>query len=196
MRFLLAQPRTYDTDAVLDAVMRTFWTHGWKGTSVDMLARAAGVRKGSLHHAFGNKEDMLIAALTRYKAFFDDRLDGALENPDPAVAVPALFAAVIERMADPANPSGCLSTYACMEFRDLPEAAARLVREGMERQIAKLTDHARTAIDAGYLAADVDPHGQAAAWFAATRGMAAVHRVTNDIDAVRGIAATYTAAFE
>ena len=176
--------------------MRTFWTHGWKGTSVDMLAEAAGIRKGSLHHAFGNKEDMLVAALTRYKALFDDRLDGALEDPDPAVAIPGFFQAVIERMADPANPSGCLSTYACMEFHDLPPEPARMVREGLERQVAKLADHARAAIEAGYLAANVDPQAQAATWFAATRGMAAVHRVTNDIDAVKGIAAVHTAPFE
>ncbi|MER6942046.1 helix-turn-helix domain-containing protein, partial [Nocardioides sp. NPDC000441] len=60
------RPRSFDEDAVLDAVMRAFWEHGYEGTSVATLEAATGLKAPSLYGAFGSKEVLYRAALDRY----------------------------------------------------------------------------------------------------------------------------------
>lgn len=51
--------------------MRTFWTQGYEGTSVQDLVAATGVNKPSLYATFGCKEEIFRQAVDLY-----DRLEG------------------------------------------------------------------------------------------------------------------------
>ena len=42
-------------------------------------------------------------------------------------------------MSEPSNPRGCLSTYACIEWEDLPPKAAAKVSQALERSTTRLT---------------------------------------------------------
>ena len=44
----MARPREFDEDAVLDAVMDTFWHYGYEATSAQDLVQATGLGRGSL----------------------------------------------------------------------------------------------------------------------------------------------------
>lgn len=184
----MAPRRGFTDEAVAEAAMRVFWAQGYRATSIDDLARAAGIRKGSLHHAFGNKEDLFLLALDRYAKDLSERLNGALDDPDPSVAVPGFFDAVVARMTDPKSPAGCLTTSACMEHGHLPPRVQRRVADLVFRTIETLAQHARSAVDLGLLPRGADPDVQAKMWFAITRGMAALHKVTGDEIGIRRIA--------
>lgn len=184
----MAAKRNFDSKEILDRVMRTFWTHGYKGTSLEDLSRATGLRKGSLHNAFGNKEDLFLLALEKYAELFDRRLDNVLENPNPYRAIEGFLEAVIERMSDPSNPRGCLSTYACIEWQDLPPKAAAnvsLALIGLETRLTKVIDKGQQQ---GKFGSKQDARSLARFFIGTTRGMAAIHKVTGDLDAVRDIA--------
>jgi AcrR family transcriptional regulator len=47
---------------ILDAAARLFGKEGYRGASMDAVARAAGVSKGLLHYHFQSKEHLLIEA--------------------------------------------------------------------------------------------------------------------------------------
>ncbi len=47
---------------ILDAARREFATHGWAGTTIRAVARAAGVDPALVYHYFGSKERLLDAA--------------------------------------------------------------------------------------------------------------------------------------
>ncbi|MEM8836780.1 MAG: TetR/AcrR family transcriptional regulator [Pseudomonadota bacterium] len=183
----MAPRRGFNDDEVAETAMRVFWEHGYRATSIDDLATASGLRKGSLHNAFGNKEDLFLLALDCYAKDLAERLDGALDNPDPAIAIPRFFDVVAARMTDPKTPDGCLTTAACAEFGDLPAKAKARVKAVVERTIEMLTHHAEAAIKNGLLPASSDPMTQANLWFAITRGMAALHKVTGDAAAIRAL---------
>ena len=51
--------------------MRTFWTQGYEGTSIQDLVDAMGVNKPSLYSTFGCKEELFREAVDLY-----DRLEG------------------------------------------------------------------------------------------------------------------------
>ncbi|ASC68301.1 TetR family transcriptional regulator [Achromobacter denitrificans] len=67
----IGRPRAFDRDTALLAAMRTFWTQGYEGTSVQDLAAAMGVNKPSLYATFGCKEEIFREAVELY-----DRVEG------------------------------------------------------------------------------------------------------------------------
>ena len=184
----MAAKRNFDSEEVLDCVMRTFWTHGYKGTSLEDLSRATGLRKGSLHNAFGNKEDLFLLALERYAKLFDDRFEDALDDPDAYRAIAHFLEIVIERMAKPSNPRGCLSAYACTEWEDLPSKAAAKVARAIVEMEERLTGVIERGQQQDKINSKQDARSLARFFLATIRGMATLHKVTGDLDTIRDVA--------
>lgn len=68
---------------ILDAAERLFWDHPDGLPSMENLAQAAGVAKGTLYLYFPSKEEVLVALHERYLNDFFDRLGAALAaKPD------------------------------------------------------------------------------------------------------------------
>src|SRR5438034_6461380 len=61
------RPRSFDRDAALERAVEVFWTHGYEATSVSDLTRAMGINPPSLYAAFGDKEQLFMAAVDRYQ---------------------------------------------------------------------------------------------------------------------------------
>ena len=61
------RPRAYDPDTALARAAETFWKKGYDGTSLDDLAAATGMNRPSLYAAFGDKRDLYLTTLTRYR---------------------------------------------------------------------------------------------------------------------------------
>ncbi|MET7727315.1 TetR family transcriptional regulator [Streptomyces mirabilis] len=61
----MGRPPGFDKDKVVQAVERQFRRTGYAGTSVDDIARAGGLGRGSLYAAFGDKSRRSAAALAK-----------------------------------------------------------------------------------------------------------------------------------
>lgn len=85
-------PKIVDKDArrqaILAAAAGVFAQHGYRRATIDQVAAAAGVAKGSVYLAFASKEDL-------FHALFESMFDGMLEEPRDEDDGPAL--ARIER---------------------------------------------------------------------------------------------------
>ena len=57
--------RRHDSDSLLDVAVAVFTERGYDGTSMEHLARAAGLSKSSLYHHIDSKEQLLRRALDR-----------------------------------------------------------------------------------------------------------------------------------
>ena len=68
-------------DKVLDAFERLLIEHGERETTLDAVARAAGVSKGGLIYHFGSREALIEGLLARLEALADEDL--ALMNAAP-----------------------------------------------------------------------------------------------------------------
>lgn len=70
--------------AVLDAARTLFAERGWAATSVDEVARGAGVTKGALYHHFRDKTDLLRAVYEDQEQQSISRLaEVAVDGADP-----------------------------------------------------------------------------------------------------------------
>jgi AcrR family transcriptional regulator len=69
---------TYTSDTLLDVAVRVFNQRGYDGTSMEDLARAAGISKSSIYHHVRGKEELLRRAVDRAL----DALFAVLDEPD------------------------------------------------------------------------------------------------------------------
>lgn len=71
-------------DAILDAAVRCFGKVGFRKTSIDEIAQAAGVAKGTVYLACASKEDLFYQAVLRETRSFIAKVARALDPRVPA----------------------------------------------------------------------------------------------------------------
>ncbi|WP_201029486.1 TetR/AcrR family transcriptional regulator [Mycolicibacterium canariasense] len=125
--------------------MRVFWEKGYVGASLEDLTSATGLGRGSLYGTFVSKDGLFRQALQRYSLLYGARFDAALAraDTDPVGAVEAFFAVVLDRIADPTVPDGCLVAQATISSPTLEAETADHVREMLRAQHARV----RSALD-------------------------------------------------
>ena len=188
--------RQFDEDAVIAEVMDLFWRQGYSATPMDSLAKATGVQRGSLYHAFGGKEELMLAALDRYAERFSASHRAALEAEDLTEAISGFLEAHIDRMADPKNPAGCLVTNSALECIGHNDAIDRKIVQKLSAAETALYDRLRQAQREGRLKPGQDLRALARFLLGVTRGMAVLHKVFGDLAMVRDVADTAMLAIE
>lgn len=139
----MARPRKFDEDQVLDAAMMTFWKNGYEATTTRMLEDATGVGLRSLHNAFGDKDAIFEAALTRYLNMVRGRFNEVFATPGVA-AILALFESFLgDTPPDSIRHSGCLMVNTVFEVgrtndkaRNLIEDYRNMCRDAFEASLA------------------------------------------------------------
>ncbi len=124
------RPRGFDEPAVLDGLTETFWRKGFIDASLDDLSKSTGAARASLYKFYGDKTDLLVAALDHYAARFDSRVAAALNGADDmAVTLRNVMRASADRLTDPSAPPGCLRCRATLELVGLdPRTDAAIAR--------------------------------------------------------------------
>lgn len=91
-------------EAILDAAELVFSEHGVAHTSLDAVARQAGVTRGAVYHHFANKLDLFRALMQRIELplfqRFEAATDDGVDDPVKAMRDSTLFA-IEELIRDP-----------------------------------------------------------------------------------------------
>ena len=125
----MARPRAYDTDEALDRAAELFWANGFEGTSIQALEGRMGIRRGSLYHAFGDKQRLFLAALDRYDQVVLRRLaDELAQGASGLAAIRQFFQARVDAARGTAHPPGCLITNSAVERAPTDPETHRKVR--------------------------------------------------------------------
>jgi TetR/AcrR family transcriptional repressor of nem operon len=117
----MARPRSFEESELLEAVMMTFWRHGYNATTYRSLEAMSGVGIKSLANAFGDKDKLFSKALARYREMVAGNL-AKMFDPPSIDAIVAIF----ERVSSPAEGDdprrgGCLMVNTMFEI-DKPAA--------------------------------------------------------------------------
>lgn len=164
----------FDEDVLLEAALKAFWQNGFAATSMIDLAQATGVQRGSLYNAYGDKERLFLLVFERYSNRFLDSVRQVLSNPDPAVALTALFKRLVANMSEGAPSRGCLTTKTAIE---LP-IAGKAIEARVKRLIEDLTAVIREALSTPTARRKLscDPSVAAELVVTFTRGLAVMER--------------------
>ncbi len=112
-------------ERLLDAANKLFYEEGIHTVGIDRVIERAGVAKASLYSAFGSKEALIRAYLTRQKALQQERVESRLtRHTAPRARILAIFDGLGDTCASPTF-RGCPFIRASAE--GAPDAAAKQV---------------------------------------------------------------------
>jgi AcrR family transcriptional regulator len=126
----MGRPRSFDTAKVLQAIEEQFQATGYAGTSLDDVAAATGLGRGSIYAAFGDKHELFMRSLSAYCERNEASVAAALDGPDDT-ALERLHAFVLAAAQFGAGGSAphCMATKFAVELDEQdPEARARVAQ--------------------------------------------------------------------
>ena len=113
----MARTKAFDESRALDRAMTLFWEQGYEATSVRDLITTTGISTSSLYNAFGDKREVYIAALQRYRLAERRRFEEILASPRPLRRTLAgLFDDLIELLAADDGAKGSFTLNAAIEL--------------------------------------------------------------------------------
>jgi TetR/AcrR family transcriptional regulator, transcriptional repressor for nem operon len=122
-------PKPDTKTRIMDVAQELMQRQGVNAMSYDDISKAVGIRKASIHYYFPAKDDLVVAVLERYNAYFLRLVDGITESRIPArqklVQYAALFEATLNRGK---KDRACLCGMLGAELQTLESRAAGLVR--------------------------------------------------------------------
>jgi len=153
------RPRQYDVERALSAAADVFWTNGFAGTSLDDLAAATGMNRPSLYAAFGDKREIYLATLRRYR----DRsraiaLSLLADDPPLRTYLRRFYSVALDiYLDDETFARGCYLTGTAATQAAVDPAVRDFLAESIRRTDAFLADLIAKARVRGEIDARADP---------------------------------------
>lgn len=130
---------------LIDVGRRVFAEHGYKGTSVEEIARAAGVSKPIVYEHFGGKEGLYAVIVDREMEGLVQRVARSIGTGSPRVRFESAVVAFLTYAEE--RPDGFI-----VLTRDAPSSGG-----GMTSVISDLSDQIRDIFDIQFSALGLDP---------------------------------------
>lgn len=137
-----------------------------------------------MYATFGDKQTLFLTGLRRYVEQIGAPSKAALSLPEATLhdKVQGGFDTIIARMADPANPPGCLLAQTAAESGALEPRAREVVQSIIEEQVVQM----RELLLEHLSPADVDEaHSLASYLVTVAQAIAVMHRAGTPIDELR-----------
>jgi TetR/AcrR family transcriptional repressor of nem operon len=174
----LGRPREFDKDSVLEVVALQFWEHGYHATSLTDLTTATGLHRGSLYGAYGDKHQMLLAALQHYSRTSLASLDDNLHSEVSPLA--GIRRYLLNQAAQAIAGRGCLIANTTLELLpgDQDVAAIITAHQGaVEDRLVATLERARAS---GELSGKRSAHTLARYLLTVAQGLWESGRTTSD----------------
>lgn len=139
---------------ILFAAAALMADQGFSATSVDEIAAAAGVAKGSVYYNFGSKDELFTTILTEGIGSLNDALAAARAGLDGERALEALITELLSQVAAHPDFAKLITTETFRTGRRRQESI-RLVREESMGTFADVVGQARPDVDARLVGAAV-----------------------------------------
>ncbi len=153
------RPRQYDPDRALADAAETFWQRGYAATSLDDLAAATGMNRPSLYAAFGDKHELYLKTLERYRA--QARAISAqivADDPPLRVFLRRFYDAAIDVYLGGGDEArGCYSISTAPAQATVDPAVRAFLADSIRGTDAFLSNRLGKARERGEIAASADP---------------------------------------
>ncbi|MFO7664620.1 MAG: TetR/AcrR family transcriptional regulator [Chloroflexota bacterium] len=134
----MARTKAFDEAGALSQAMELFWRCGYEATSVRDLTGRLGISSSSLYTTFGDKREVFLSSLSRYRQIELEQVRELLESPLPVLSVLAhMFAQLIDQLLADEDRRGSFTLNAAVELGGRDAEVAAQLREHYE-DIAEL----------------------------------------------------------
>jgi AcrR family transcriptional regulator len=139
---------------IMNAGVLLIADQGFSATSVEEIAAAAGVAKGSVYYNFGSKDEMFTAILTEGIGRLNVALRSASAGLEGAPALEALVTELLTQVHANPNFAKVITTEVFRTGRRWQESI-RLVRDDSMGAFADVVRQARPDLDSGLVGAAI-----------------------------------------
>jgi AcrR family transcriptional regulator len=129
--------RRFDEQEVIAIALDVFWRKGLHDATMQDLATATGVQRGSLYNAYGDKEAIFLRAFDQYAEQFLETSGNALAQGDAAAKLQNFFDVIIANMTSGSPPRGCLTTRTALDVA-ISSTAVRQRVQGLLGRLEQL----------------------------------------------------------
>jgi TetR/AcrR family transcriptional repressor of nem operon len=137
----MGRPPAFDTDDALAAAMEVFWKEGYAGAHYDALVEACGASRKGLYSAFGDKGELYLLALRRYRRTVAEAILEPLRNPEISKEdIAAHFRALAADIAKTGAGRGCLLANSAFLPEDAVPGVGREVDDHLKAQARTIED--------------------------------------------------------
>lgn len=163
---------------MLDKALTLFWQNGYSQTTMQDLAAATGVQRGSLYNAYKDKETLFLRVFGVYRGAYVEKMRQAMDKPILKEALESFFEFVIVSMRTGAPTRGCLSTKTVVGIEDLDEAIRLAIKDLLDEIEVTVVERLSRPDQAEQLA--LSPKDAAQLIVMNTRGLVVIERVYRD----------------
>ncbi len=173
----MSRVREFDPEKALADAMHVFWRCGYADTSMDEIVSETGVSRYGLYGTFGNKKELLVAAMRRYEKDMTDLLWSDLRKADAGrKEIIGFWRSLRQHAEDEDFCNGCLIVNIAAEVAPHEPEIAAEVRRIDNEHAAVFTAAIRNGQKAGDIPTDVDADGAGWLLVALMRGGALMVR--------------------
>ena len=153
-------------ESVLAPAVALATVKGLEGFSLNELAEASGVSKGSIATLFGSKSDLQTAIASRARAVLEERVFTPVFEAPPGLArLERLGEVWLDYLSDPRLEGGCFFAAAFFELNSQPGPLRDMVRADMRRWVKGIEAMVEDGQAAGEIDPSVDPGDEAFEFF-------------------------------
>lgn len=145
-----------------------FARYGYQGTSIDRIAREAGVTKGAIYHHFRSKEELLSAAVLDRIGEFETRVESACGGASPDESLRRIAHVCLQHAISEDRPRFAIKLM--VESIETNDPVVEQMRGMMRRFRAFLRNIVRAGQDSGLFRRDLDADVIAAVFTSAVIG--------------------------
>ncbi|MEM7539431.1 MAG: TetR/AcrR family transcriptional regulator [Chloroflexota bacterium] len=178
--------RSFDKDVALEKAMRIYWRNGYTNTSIEDITREIGITKPSLYAAFGNKEQLFIAAVEQYTQQYLRPNFEHLTHPTQLLhqRLRNCLRSIARLFSPPNSSGGCLLAHSLCEFTadGMPEKAAQFLSDLNQQQEQMLVHFFSEEKTKGNLKHESSPQVVALFFMTISGGIAALARCGTELD--------------
>ncbi len=123
-------------ERITEAAARLFVRNGYYQTSMDDVAREAGIAKGSLYYHFKNKSQLFCETVTEGIRYFEEQADGIVSgNQNPQKIAESMVALLVGLYTDHENIADMVMAETSA---GIDEDVVSEIREAKDHFIAKI----------------------------------------------------------
>ena len=187
----MAGVRQFDEKELIGTALEVFWRKGLRDATMQDLAAATGVLRGSLYNAYGGKEAIFLRAFDQYAERFLETADNALAEGDVAGRLRNFLDVIIVNMTSGSPARGCLTTRTALDAA-ISSAAVRARVHGVLARLEQLIGRAIGSAPESSPAIDANRLARVVVTF--TRGLAVMERAGYGRKQLKEAAATFVDA--
>lgn len=175
----MAGVRQFDEQDAFEKSIALFWRKGYAETSMQDLANATGVQRGSLYNAYGSKDALFLRAFEGHAERYLAKARLALARPTLKSSLNSFFDFIVDWLLEGEPARGCLSTKTVFGG-EVVEPAIRAAVGGLLDQLETAVRERLSQPDKAGQKLSLSPAKAAKLVITVTRGIVVLERVYPD----------------